>query len=487
MIQWVAAIFLVFGFLFLAQRFELVKKSKEALSVAQGSFTTIRNPGISDDIKEAMLRRDARHLFWLSLTLSLGAAAAVALPIGLLWLCGKVGLVSFSSILKVTCSPAFIIGIGILSIFLYLGSNDSSGADGYPALSRIMHRLVFKTSAAQISLADIEDKIYSKPLALCKIDRPVFITALPRAGTTLLLRCCAGLQEFASHCYRDMPFVLIPCLWNSFSSAFQKSGKPQERAHGDGMLIDFDSPEALEEVIWKAFWQGHYRKDRIIPWQDEDNIEFEEFFRSHMRKIIFLRRGNNISIARYISKNNLNIARIAMLRRLFPDSIIIVPFRQPLRQSASLLKQHINFLRIHKENPFASEYMRAIGHYDFGENLCPVDFAGWFEKRNSKDSRSLAFWLEYWIAAYKYLLAKNAGCFYFLSFDDFCNNPETGLRLFANMIRAKNPDALISQASSICRPKLQEADITGVPEALIHEADYIYAKLRDASIRGAGI
>ena len=29
---------------------------------------------------------------------------------------------------------------------------------------------------------------------------------------------------------------------------FRKSGEMRERAHGDGMMIDFDSPEALEEM-----------------------------------------------------------------------------------------------------------------------------------------------------------------------------------------------------------------------------------------------
>lgn len=351
----------------------------------------------------------------------------------------------------------------------------------YSVLDRVLHRLAFKTYAAQISFADIEDKVYAKQLALCKIDRPVFITALPRAGTTLLLECCASLQEFASHCYRDMPFVLIPCLWNRFSATFRQTDESLERAHGDGILINFDSPEALEEVLWKTFWRRHYRNDRIITWQGEDNIEFEEFFRNHMRKIIFLRRGKDEPAARYVSKNNLNIARTAMLHRLFPDTVIIVPFRQPLQHATSLLKQHRNFLRIHKEDSFASEYMRAIGHYDFGENLCPIDFAGWFDERKSKYSDSLAFWLEYWIASYKYLLTENAGFLHFLSYEEFCDNPEHGLQLFADVIESRNPDALLSQASGIRRVKLWEVDITTIPTSLIQEADHIYARLRELS------
>ena len=29
-----------------------------------------------------------------------------------------------------------------------------------------------------------------------------------------------------------------------------------ERAHGDGMTIGYDSHEAFEEVLWRAFWPG---------------------------------------------------------------------------------------------------------------------------------------------------------------------------------------------------------------------------------------
>jgi len=189
--------------------------------------------------------------------------------------------------------------------------------------------------------------------------------------------------------------VLIPCLWSRFASAFQRSAEKRPRFHGDGMLIDLDSPEALEEVLWQAFWRRHYSSDRIEPWQDEENPEFEEFFRNHMRKIISLRRGNREPTARYVSKNSLNIARTRWLRQRFPNATIIVPFREPVQQAASLLRQHRNFLSLHEEHSFACEYMRAIGHFDFGRNLCPVDFDMWLDSRTSQDPDELAFWLEY--------------------------------------------------------------------------------------------
>ena len=60
---------------------------------------------------------------------------------------------------------------------------------------------------------------------------------------------------------------------------------------------------------------------------------------------------------RYISKNNGNIARLDLIVALFPAGEILVPLRRPLDQAASLLKQHLNFLKQHSESDFTRRYM----------------------------------------------------------------------------------------------------------------------------------
>ena len=486
MIPWMAAGFLVVGFVVLAHLCGMVEHSKTVVTVSRRSLAVIRNASLGDDAKEAALQKDALQLFRLFLVLAFGGAAAVLLPVGLVWLCDRLGLLSLDEAFRVAFSPAFLIISGILAtIALFWSSKKKheTNAKKYSSLERILHHVAFKTNPAQVALADIEDRMFAKQLAPCKADRPVFITAIPRAGTTMLLECCAAVPEFASHCYRDMPFVLIPCLWNRFSSGFRRSGQLQERAHGDGMLIDFDSPEALEEVLWKTFWRRHYRPDRIVPWRnDEADDEFKDFFRSHMRKIILLRRRENPAEARYISKNNLNIARVAVLRRISPHSVIVVPFRDPWQHADSLLKQHRNFLRIHKEDPFASEYMRAIGHYDFGENLCPVDFDGWLDRRQSQQTDTLAFWLEYWVVSYRRLLAENADLVHFLNYDALCENAEQGMRLMAEAIGSRDVDALLSAAKKIRPARPRDVEAETVPASLTQEVDRVYAWLREAAI-----
>jgi hypothetical protein len=235
-------------------------------------------------------------------------------------------------------------------------------------------------------------------------------------------------------------------------------------------------------VLWTTFWPRHYRADRIVPWHDEDDAEFAEFFSRHMRKVVLVRGGEGPRATRYVSKNNVNVARVAMLRRLFPDSAIIVPFREPFQHAASLLEQHRRFLRIHEEDPFACEYMRAIGHYDFGENLRPVDFQNWLDGRESRDAQSLAFWLEYWVAAYRHVMAKRDDLL-LVSYEAICAAPETGLHRLAEAIGTTGGAALSSAAAEIRSPRARQIDTQSLPSSLVREARSLYDRLNEAALK----
>ncbi len=484
MSQWLGAVILVAGLVILVRLLGIEKKSKDVVRIARHSLKIINSPRLSDEVKERRLQRNSTKLFGLFFILAFNGAIALGLPLGVLWLGDRFDWLSLTAVLATTLSPGFLISSSIL-VLLFLGAktNKQSHSSSYSQLDRTLHHVAFKTYTAQIAIADVEDTIFSQQLANYPIERPVFITALPRAGTTLLLECCATVPEFASHCYRDMPFVLIPCLWNRFSQSFQQQVESQERAHGDGMQISPDSPEALEEIVWKTFWQRHYQSDRIIPWDIEEKEEFTDFFRSHMGKIILLRRQNSADgFVRYISKNNANIARIQLLKRLFPQAITIVPFRHPLDHAHSLLQQHLNFLKIHQADPFASEYMRAIGHFDFGQNLRPIDFGSWFDKRTSLDTQSLSFWLEYWLVSYQYLLNENASLVNFVNYEALCNHPQAGLECLAKAIASNNPEALTGAATRIHPLRQKEIDTSTVSTSLLKEANLVYEQIQAISL-----
>jgi hypothetical protein len=350
----------------------------------------------------------------------------------------------------------------------------------YSSVDRLLHRLAFATAEMQVDLAALEDVIYRKSLADTPVDRPVFITGLPRAGTTLLLQLTSALEEFASHSYRDMPFVLLPMLWNSFSRGFWQDAPPTERAHGDGMLVDLDSSEAFEEMLWQVKCPDHYESDRIVPWRAHDDPEPGEALASHMKKVIRLRQRRREVVPRYLSKNNGNIARTDYLRRCWPEAVLIVPVREPVQHASSLLRQHRRFLDIHARDGFSREYMRGIGHFDFGANLRPIDFDGWLSTAGHTDPLTIGFWLEYWVAAYGWL-NENTATLHFLPYDQFCANPDRGLRWLGDVLGINDRRSLMTQRVAIRIPAPHPVDVTSVARPVLTRANEIYRTLLQRS------
>jgi hypothetical protein len=353
----------------------------------------------------------------------------------------------------------------------------------YSWADRALHKLAFKSGGMQVALADIEDQLFKAEIAAANASRPVFVTALPRAGTTILLTLLAKTGAFASHTYRDMPFVLCPLLWNAMIRRFQVRDVARERAHGDGLMVAADSPEAFEEMLWVQFWPDHYKDSHIEEWSSCDDSEFLDFFRRHLGKVVLLRAGANASTCRYVSKNNLNIARLAALPVALPDAKIIVPFRDPVQHAASLLKQHLAFLEAHRGDVFASEYMRGVGHFDFGVHLRPINFDGWLARDRRGDAQGLAFWLEYWIAAYRAILGKLGPCVQLVSYRQLTRNPEATLEWLADFIELENPTVLIAQANELRAPREHEPDTSSLSGALLEEAHGLYGNLERAAAR----
>ncbi len=335
----------------------------------------------------------------------------------------------------------------------------------YSSVDRMVHKLALGQLDLQKSLSRLEDGLLKADLTAIDAADPVFITALPRAGTTLLLEILAEVPALAAHTYRDMPYLLCPMLWDRLSRGFRKSAVARERAHGDGMLVDYDSVEAFEEILWRAFWPDHFEATRIRPWSsDADNTDFADFLRQHMRKIIALARrrcGSRLPV-RYVSKNNANIARLSWLQRAFPDCTIVVPFRDPAAHIASLARQHANFTEAHDRDRFILDYMESVGHLEFGEALRPIDFGGWFTNAASPDPTIPEFWADYWCAAYEAVLQQAGRQTVIISYDRLCERPADGLR-HLEMATGLEPGSL-SAAAERFRPPTVHGQATPIDD-----------------------
>jgi hypothetical protein len=267
---------------------------------------------------------------------------------------------------------------------------------------------------------DVDRMLFPVDPASVTDQRHVFVTGLARSGTTILMRELHATGAFRSLTYRDMPFVLAPNLWARLSGRARRQATTQERAHGDGIMVDFDSPEALEEVFWRVACEARYIwEDRLVPMQatDEERKAFQRYVAAILRET----QGK-----RYLSKNNNNILRLPDLARAFPEATILIPFRDPLDHARSLMRQHQAFLARHVEDRFALTYMTWLAHHEFGAGQKPFIFepdeaaavpAG-------DPAGDLGYWLQLWRNTYSFVMRKAPEQAVFVCYERFCNETD---------------------------------------------------------------
>ena len=256
----------------------------------------------------------------------------------------------------------------------------------YNAIQKFLHDFILSKKIINKSLFELEKIIYLKNKNIINQSH-VFITGLPRSGTTSLLNFLFSSNEYASLIYNNMPFILSP----NFSKLFwKKNTTKKERLHGDGINFDNNSPEALDEIFF-------------------DNNE--EFVKSELVNYIQLILLNNQK-NKYLSKNNLNYKRIDIIQSILPNSKFLIPIRKPLQHSNSLLNQHQNFFKLHKKDDFIRRYMNYLGHNEFGLNHKP-----WNNPIQFNNLNDINYWLEQWNLFYEFILKKfqsYENCFFIL-------------------------------------------------------------------------
>ena len=104
-------------------------------------------------------------------------------------------------------------------------------------------------------IGNLETRLLEDELSEVAVERPIYVAGLARSGSTILLELLARQPEVVSHRYRDYPPVFTPYMWNRLLERTpQRRAEPAERSHKDGIKVTPDSPEALEEVLWMAFF-----------------------------------------------------------------------------------------------------------------------------------------------------------------------------------------------------------------------------------------
>ena len=430
------------------------------------------DPHLSDDEKEKAVRLAGFSVLGSCAGIAmrlLACLAAAAVPaFTAQWL----QLSTLNDVMQTAESWQFLLGSTVALSFaawLFFQLQPKDAGSAYSSADRLIHNLAFAGPGIQLAAARLEDRILASAWRDVADKPPVFITSLPRAGTTVLLNALHEVPGVATHFYRDMPFVAAPVLWNRFTRPFMRRAKMKERAHGDGLEIGLDSPEAFEDVIWQAFWPDKCKDDHIALWgQDDAYPEAKAFFMTHFRKVIALRTGPG---GRYVSKNNGNIARLALLPQMFRDCSIIVPVRTPMEHAASMMRQHENFLRQHDEDPFICRYMRDIGHLEFGAVHVPIAFPGFAPGELAPTSPD--YWLSYWIAAYRHVLDR-AEAVHIVPQELICARPAEAM---GRICELAGLDALATDVEKPFKSVPKRANKAMFTARLVMEAEAIYDEL----------
>ena len=245
----------------------------------------------------------------------------------------------------------------------------------YSGIQKFLHDFVLSKKFINKSLFELEKIIYFKNKDV-KNQSHIFITSLPRSGTTSLLNFIYSSNQYASLTYKNMPFVLSPHFSKLFNN---KNISRKERLHGDGITFDINSPEALDEIFFN---------------NDEEFIKNELV---NYIQLILLSENKD----KYLSKNNLNFKRIDLINSILPNSVFLIPIREPLQHAYSLLNQHLHFSQLQQENDFIRRYMNYLGHNEFG-----LDHKPWNNPIHFKDLNNINYWLEQWRLFYEYIYDK---------------------------------------------------------------------------------
>lgn len=281
-----------------------------------------------------------------------------------------------------------------------------------------------------LALGALESRLLRREIEAIPLRAPVYIAGLARAGSTLLLEMLASHPEIATHRYRDFPYLPIPYLWNSALRFLPRRVElPRERHHGDGIQVTAESPEAMEEVLWMAFFP-HLHDPALSNVLDAatHHPAFERFYRDHIRKILLIRGGT-----RYVAKGNYNVARLAYLHRLFPDARFLIPIREPLSHIASLLRQHARFLDYARRDVRTARMLGMTGHFEFGPDTRFLN-VGAMPHSPAGSGPDVRSWAEYWNTLYGHVhhtLTADptlAGRAMIVRFEALCAQPEATIR-----------------------------------------------------------
>jgi hypothetical protein len=327
-----------------------------------------------------------------------------------------------------------------------------------PPLLDFLGGLVERYPGFWIRLGRLESNLLGEELGAVRVTMPVYVTGLARSGSTLLHEVIAAHPGVATHRAKDYPMVFTPYWWRRATAGI-KPAPPRERAHRDRVLVGPDSPEALEEMLWMAFFpRCHDPSVSNLLGADSSHPAFEAFYRAHVRKLLLAEKAG-----RYAAKANYHVARLPYLVRLWAtDARFVLPVREPLGHIASLARQHDNFSRGQQGNRRALAFMRRSGHFEFGLDRRPMNLGDPEQVRAVRRAwaagEEVRGWAHSWDMVYGHLarlLASDArvrAAATVVRFETLCESPAETIRAVLGHCGLADAEPVVARFAPGIRP-----------------------------------
>lgn len=476
-------VFRTFGGLWLSSHLREISALFHAFREAEG-----------DDARQALLLRSGRATLQLSLGVlglfvGLTAVAGVA-PWVLQWTESQ--LIDYLVTSSVVATVWWILrrprrNAVLPRISTNCSYSAKSARQAYGLLDRWLHWIALEPAAVRHLAFDLERQFALPRRATPVISTPskpadpadgaVYVCGLARSGTTMLLRILDEIDAFRSLTYRDMPFVLAPNLWKQITRHALQRSVPAERVHGDGILVDFDSPEGFEEVFWRTFCTRTL--DPHCLGAEEPSPEVLTAFADYRALVANPRteKGPTNGIPRrYLSKNNNNLLRLRSLCA-DPTATVLLVYRNPTATARSMHRQHQRLGAAQTEDRFTRAYMGWLLHHEFGLDHRPFCFAV-PAMEISRTPEDLNYWLDYWNAAYRYVLTQQDLRLHLVNHDVLCTQPSRMLEVIFATLGVQADAVALAEQIAVPAPIAMHTD-DFCPE-MLRRAQATYDALEDS-------
>jgi hypothetical protein len=326
-----------------------------------------------------------------------------------------------------------------------------------------------------LGLGRLESNLLAQELRAVSVTMPVYVCGLARSGSTLLHEIVSSPPGVATHRMKDYPMVFTPYWWRQATAGLRPTA-PRERAHRDKVLVSPASPDALEEMLWMAFFPRCH--DPLVSNQlaaSSHHPAFEDFYRAHLRKLLLAEQAT-----RYVAKANYHVARLPYLVRLFPDAKFVLAVRAPVSHIASLMRQHEWFSQGHRKYPRSLSFMQRSGHFEFGRDRRPMNLGDGERvqevRRAWAAGEEVRGWACYWDMVYDHLarvLADDAqvrAAVRVVRFEDLCDAPAETIRTLLQFCALPDAEHISARfAATVRSPDYYQHSFSPAELALIQE------------------